>query len=92
MPRVTYVIIGTDFGCIRVFIIIGLSKVNTSPYKCAEAEMRPFSCYYSIGVNPHRSASCHLSLSLRLWARTMRSHYVLFVHLPTFCPPIPVGF
>ena len=28
----TYVIIGTDLCCIRVFIIIGLSKVNTSPY------------------------------------------------------------
>ena len=27
-----YVIIGTDFCCIRVFIIIGLSKVNASPY------------------------------------------------------------
>ena len=26
-----YVIIGTDFCCIRVFIIIGLSKVNASP-------------------------------------------------------------
>ena len=28
-----YVIIRTDFCCIRVFIIIGLSKVNASPYK-----------------------------------------------------------
>ena len=26
-----YVIIGTDFCCIRVFIIIGFSKVNASP-------------------------------------------------------------
>ena len=28
-----YVIIRTDFCCIRVIIIIGLSKVNASPYK-----------------------------------------------------------
>ena len=28
-----YVIIGTYFCCIRVFIIVGLSKVNASPNK-----------------------------------------------------------
>ena len=28
-----YVIIRTDFCCIRVFIIVGLSKVNASPNK-----------------------------------------------------------
>ena len=28
-----YVIIGTDFCCIRVFIIVGFSKVNVSPNK-----------------------------------------------------------
>ena len=42
-----YVIIGTDFCCIRVFIIIGLSKVNASPYNpdCGRSPVRPCRVY-----------------------------------------------
>ena len=41
-----YVIIGTDFCCIRVFIIIGLSKVNSSPYNPeVRSPVRPCGVY-----------------------------------------------
>ena len=42
-----YVIIGTDFCCIRVFIIIGLSKVNASPNKPdrGQSPVRPCRVY-----------------------------------------------
>ena len=42
-----YVIIGTDFCCIRGFIITGLRKVNTSPYNADrwQSPVRPRRVY-----------------------------------------------
>ena len=41
-------IIRTDFCCIRVFVIIGLSKVITSPYNpdCGANPVRPLGVYW----------------------------------------------